>query len=67
MSRPPLPNHTSAIADTGASSHYLRPQDPHTTNGTHTQAISVSLPNGTMLQSTTQACQLDLAQLPTQA
>jgi hypothetical protein len=68
MSRPPLTNTTTAIADTGASSsHYIRPNDPHITNGAYKQVIIVSLPNGNMLHSTTQACQLAFPQLPVQA
>jgi hypothetical protein len=67
MSRSSPLNNTTAIADTGASSHYLRPQDPHNTTGANKTPITVRLPNGTMLQSTTEACQLALSQLPEQA
>jgi hypothetical protein len=67
MSRSPPLNNTTAIADTGASSHYLRPQDPHNTTGANKIPITVRLPNGTMLQSTNEACQLALSQLPEQA
>ena len=68
MSRtPPQIISTTAIADTGASSHYLRPNDPHDKNGTTKPPITVGLPNGDLLQSTTQACQLSLPQLPDKA
>ena len=58
---------TTAIADTGASGHYLRPNDPHIeTNGTKTP-ILVGLPNGAVLQSTNKTCKLALPQLPPDA
>jgi hypothetical protein len=34
-----------AIADTGASGHYIRPHDPHHSNGTTQNTINVGLPN----------------------
>jgi hypothetical protein len=62
---PPSQYVKTGIADTGASSHYIRPGDPHTTNTGNTKpTITVGLPNGDMLQSTTAACQLSLPQLP---
>jgi hypothetical protein len=56
-----------AIADTGASGHYIRPHDPHTTNGTTQNTITVGLPNGDTLQSNDTECALDIPQLPTDA
>jgi hypothetical protein len=53
-----------AIADTGASGHYIRPQDPHQTNGTQQDSITVGLPNGATLQSSPNNCTLDILQLP---
>jgi hypothetical protein len=53
-----------AIADTGASGHYIRPQDPHQSNGTKQDSITVGLPNGATLQSSTNNCTLDIPQLP---
>ena len=54
----PPPTDQSAIADTGASSHYLRPNDPHFKAGINKPPITVGLPNGDLLQSITQAVQL---------
>jgi hypothetical protein len=56
-----------AIADTGASGHYIRPQDPHQTDGTTQKTITVGLPNGDTLQSSTNNCSLHLPQLPQDA
>jgi hypothetical protein len=56
-----------AIADTGASGHYIRPQDPHQSNGTTQDQISVGLPNGATLQSSPNHCTLDIPQLPDDA
>ena len=67
MCHTPPTNTTTAIADTGASGHYLRIQDPYQTHGTTKPSIRVALPNGTTLQSTNQTCTLDLPQLPTNA
>jgi hypothetical protein len=53
-----------AIANTGASGHYIRPRDPHQTNGTTQQTITVGLPNGNTVQSSTNNCTLNLPQLP---
>jgi hypothetical protein len=53
-----------AIADTGASGHSIRPQDPHETNGTQQDSITVGLPNGATLQSSPNNCTLDIPQLP---
>jgi hypothetical protein len=61
---PPSQYDKTGIADTGASSHYLRTSNPHTTTGNTKPTITVGLPNGAMLQSTTAACQLSLPQLP---
>jgi hypothetical protein len=60
-------NHTQttmAIADTGASGHYIRPHDPHQSNGTTQNTITVGLPNGDTLQSSTNNCTLNLPQRP---
>jgi hypothetical protein len=62
MSQSPYYKHTNT--DTGASSHYLRSCDPHTTTGHTKPSITVGLPNSAMLQSTMAACQLSLPQLP---
>jgi hypothetical protein len=60
---PPSSNTNTGIADTGTSSHYLQPSNPHTNTGSNTKpTITVGLPNGDMLQSTTEACQLSLPQ-----
>jgi hypothetical protein len=67
MSQTPTSRHQTGIADTGASSHYIRPADPHTKTGASRPAILVGLPNGDILQSTQAACQLNLSQLPEQA
>jgi hypothetical protein len=56
-----------AIADTGASGHYIRPQDPHTTNGTKQETITVGLPNGDTLQSSNNKYTSDIPQLPQEA
>jgi hypothetical protein len=56
-----------AIADTGASGHYIRPHDPHTSNGTTQEIITVGLPNGATLQSSITNCALDIPQLPHKA
>ena len=65
---PPPSIDQTTIADIGASSHYLRPNDPHFKSGINKPPITVGLPNGNLLQSTTQeACQLSLPQLPEQA
>jgi hypothetical protein len=56
-----------AIADTGASGHYIRPQDPHKSNGTTQDRITVGLPNGATLQSSPNHCTLDIPQLPNDA
>jgi hypothetical protein len=56
-----------AIADTGASGHYIRPQDPHMSNGTTQDRITVGLPNGATLQSSPNNCILDTPQLPEDA
>ena len=67
MSQNPTYNTNTAIADTGASGHYIRSNDPHIkTNGTKIP-ILVGLPNGAVLQSTNTTCQLALPQLPTTA
>jgi hypothetical protein len=60
-------NTTMAIADTGASGHYIRPQDPHTTNGNTQTTITVGLPNGDTLQSNNTGFALDIPQLPQEA
>jgi hypothetical protein len=56
-----------AIADTGASGHYIRPQDPHNKNGTTQTTITVGLPNGDTLQSNDTGCELAIPQLPPDA
>jgi hypothetical protein len=57
-----------AIADTGASGHYIRPQhDPHTSNSTTQDSITVGLPNGATLQSSNTNCALNIPQLPHEA
>jgi hypothetical protein len=57
-----------AIADTGASGHYIRPHDPHESNGTTQESITVGLPNGATLQSSnTKNCTLNIPQLPCKA
>jgi hypothetical protein len=60
----PTMHNITAIADTGASGHYLRTNDPYKTDGTTRSPILVGLPNGANLQSTNQTCNLDLPQLP---
>jgi hypothetical protein len=54
---------TMAIADIGASGHYIRPHDPHQTDNTTQNTITVGLPNGDTLQSSTNNCTLNLPQL----
>jgi hypothetical protein len=56
-----------AIADTGARGDYIRPQDPHQSNGTTQDQIIVGLPNGATLQSSLDQCTLDIPQLPNDA
>jgi hypothetical protein len=56
-----------AIADTGASGHYICPQDSHNTNNTTQTTITVGLPNGDTLQSNDTGCELDIPQLPQEA
>jgi hypothetical protein len=48
------PNNQSitGIANTGASGHYLRANDPHQTDGTTKPPIMVGLRNGAALHST---------------
>ena len=60
---PPPPNDTSAIADTGATGHYLKPEAPNIPTTRMGPQITVGLPNGGRMQSTGH-CQLDLPQLP---
>ena len=67
MSSNPSTNTITGIADTGASGHYIRPTDPHHTNGAIKAPILVGLPNGDCLQSTNKECTLALMQLPTTA
>jgi hypothetical protein len=57
----------TAIADTGASGHYIRPQDPHNSIGNTQATITVGLPNGNTLQSSTNNCTLSFPQLPIEA
>jgi hypothetical protein len=61
MCHTPTTSSISAIADTGASSHYLC--TPYNTDGTTKSPILVSLPNGASLQSTNKTCNLALPQL----
>jgi hypothetical protein len=56
-----------AIADTGASGHYIRLHDPHTSDGTPQNTITVGLPNGATLQSKAIDCALNILQLPHEA
>jgi hypothetical protein len=42
---PPSQYDNTGIADTGASSHYLRTSDPHTTTGNTKPTITMGLPN----------------------
>jgi hypothetical protein len=63
----PTTNNTMAIVDTGASGHYIRPHDPHTTNGNTQTTITVGLPNGDTLQSNDTGCALDIPQSPQEA
>ena len=65
--RAPLNNQPTAIADSGATGHYIKPSDPHQTTGTSQPIITVGLPNGAHLQSTGENCMLDLPQLNQQA
>ena len=67
MSSAPSSLQYSAIANTGASSHYLRPIDPHNKIEGTKSIIHVGLPNGVTLQSTGDRCQLKLPQLPSAA
>jgi hypothetical protein len=56
-----------AIADTGASGHYIQPHDPHKSNGTTQDSTTVGLPNGATLQSSPTNCTLNIPQLPYEA
>lgn len=60
----PTTRNITAIADTGASGHYLRTTDPYDTDGTTKSPILVGLPNGASLRSTNKTCNLALPQLP---
>ena len=67
MSRSPTNSPSTAIADTGASSHYIRPNDPHVKTNIPQQPITVGLPNGAQLTSTNDGCHLAIPQLPSNA
>jgi hypothetical protein len=64
MCHTPTTRNITAIADTGASGHYLRTADPYNTDGTTKSPILVGLPNGASLQSNNKPCTLALPQLP---
>lgn len=63
----PPNNNTTAIADTGATGHYIRPNDHHLKTGATKTPIMVGLPNGSIIRSTNDECNLDIPQLPTTA
>lgn len=60
-------NPHTAIADSGATGHYIKPSDPHQKTGASQHIITVGLPNGAFLNSTNEDCLLDLPQLSKQA
>jgi hypothetical protein len=64
ISPSPPPQQTTVIADTGASGHYIRTNDPHTNTGINRASISVGLPNRTVLRSNKEECLLNPPQLP---
>lgn len=64
MCQTPTTQPITGIADTGASGHYLRTNDPHQIDGTPKPPIMVGLPNGASLHSTNKNCTLALPQLP---
>ena len=66
MSQNPTIYPTTAIVDTSATAHYLRPPDPHKIIAGTTTPIIVGLPNGKQLKSTNVACEFNLPQVPTQ-
>ena len=66
-----LPSHSRntidwAIADSGATSHFLMTSAPVIVKETASSPLSVKLPNGDTLRST-HTCQLDIPALPTEA
>jgi hypothetical protein len=67
MSPTPTIVQQTAIADTGASGHYIRSNNPHIRTYGIKTPILVGLPNGAVLQSTSTTCKLALPQLPDNA
>ena len=65
ISQNPTLHPTTAIADTGATAHYICPYDPHKIIAWITTPIIVGLPNGQQLKSTNEACEINLPQVPT--
>jgi hypothetical protein len=60
----PTKHNITAIADTGASGHYIRTTNPYNTDGTTKSPVIVGLPNGASLRSNNKICRLALPQLP---
>ena len=60
-------NTSTAIANTGALSHYICPQDPHRKTGTATTPIHVALPSEKIVQSMNEKCELLFNNLPAEA
>jgi hypothetical protein len=60
------PNVTFAIADTGTTGHYLKPDSPHVNALPAKYPINVRMPNGAGLPSS-HTCDLDIAALPPDA
>ena len=62
----PSRSNASALADTGASGHYLKSEAPHELASRPVAPIQAKQPNGQILHST-KVCQLPLANLPEEA
>ena len=66
ISQNPTLHTTTAIANTGATAHYICPSDAHKIIAGITTPIIVGLPNGQQLKSTNVAYELNWAQVPMQ-